>query len=268
VRLAQVLTNLLNNAAKFTPESGRVCISAAQDGAQVVFRVSDRGIGIPPEMLGKIFGLFAQVDRSLDRSHGGLGIGLTLVKHLVELHNGTVRAFSAGPDLGSEFEVRLPLLPEPTAGSSRKKQAQNAGPAPPRRVLLVDDHLDAAASLAKLLRMQGHQVCLAHDGPGALEAAAAFRPEIVLLDIGLPGMDGFEVARRLRSEGLKDAVFAALTGYGRDEDRKRSQMAGIDVHLVKPINLDILRGLLARPDELRQEDRLLPAAADSTTDQT
>ena len=268
VRLAQVLTNLLNNASKFTPESGRVCISAARDGAQIVFRVSDRGIGIPPEMLGKIFGLFAQVDRSLDRSHGGLGIGLTLVKHLVELHNGTVRAFSAGPDLGSEFEVRLPLLQEPRAGSSRKKQAQNAGPVPSRRVLLVDDHLDAAASLAKLLRMQGHQVCLAHDGPAALETAAAFRPEIVLLDIGLPGMDGFEVARRLRSEGLKDAVIAALTGYGRDEDRKRSQMAGIDVHLVKPINLDILRGLLARPDELRQEGRLLPAAAASTADQT
>jgi signal transduction histidine kinase/DNA-binding response OmpR family regulator len=262
VRLAQVLTNLLNNASKFTPESGRVCISAARDGAQIVFRVSDRGIGIPPEMLGNIFGLFTQVDRSLDRSHGGLGIGLTLVKHLVELHNGTVHAFSAGPNLGSEFEVRLPLTAAPAVGSSPGKQAR--GPAPARRVLLVDDHVDAAASLAKLLRLQGHHVSLAHDGPTALQAAAAFRPEIVLLDIGLPGMDGYEVARRLRTERRNDVVIAALTGYGRDEDRKRSQAAGIDVHLVKPINLEMLRGLLAQPEELKQELQLTSAAADST----
>src|SRR5262249_250184 len=158
-----------------------------------------------------------------------------------------------GPNRGSEFVVRLPLLAEPRARSSRTKQSGNADHVPSRRVLLVDDHLDAATSLAKLLRLQGHQVCLAHDGHTALAAAAAFRPEIVLPDIGLPGMDGYEVTRRLRTEGMNDVVVAALTGYGRDEDRKCSQAAGIDVHLVKPINLEMLRGLLARPEELKQE---------------
>jgi len=263
VRLAQVLTNLLNNAAKFTPERGHVSVAAERQGEHVLFRVRDTGIGIPPEMLAKIFDLFAQVDRSLARSQGGLGIGLTLVKHLVELHHGAVRAFSVGPDRGSEFVVRLPILAEPRTRSSRTKHVEDAEPVPSRRVLIVDDHLDAATSLAKLLRQQGHNVFLAHDGPAALEAAAAFRPEIVLLDIGLPGMDGYEVTRRLRTEGMRDVVVAALTGYGRDEDRKCSQAAGIDVHLVKPINFEMLRGLLARPEELKQE-RQHRSASEST----
>jgi signal transduction histidine kinase/DNA-binding response OmpR family regulator len=276
VRLAQVLTNLLNNAAKYTQECGRVCLTAAGEGQDAVFRVSDTGVGIPREMLENIFNLFAQVDRSLDRSQGGLGIGLTLVKHLVELHGGKVEALSAGPNRGSEFVVRLPALaiaapekgtvPLSARGQSPFPWPGDARPAPSRRVLLVDDHLDAAASLAKLLRIQGHDVCLAHDGPAALIAAAAFRPEIVLLDIGLPGMDGFEVARRLRTEmEMNEPVVAALTGYGRDEDRQRSQQAGIDVHLVKPINLDILRALLARPEELKREARPTSAVANQTT---
>jgi signal transduction histidine kinase/DNA-binding response OmpR family regulator len=266
VRLAQVLTNLLNNAAKYTREHGCVCITAGCEGQQAVFRICDTGIGIPQEMLATIFNLFAQVDRSLARSQGGLGIGLTLVKHLVELHGGTVQAISAGANRGSEFVVRLPSLSD---GPTRSALSHNAGetrPAPSRRVLLVDDHVDAATSLAKLLRLRGHDVRLAHDGPAALQAAADFRPEIVLLDIGLPEMDGFEVARRLRTEmGLNELVVAALTGYGRDEDRQRSQLAGIDVHLVKPINLDILQALLAHPEELKRERRPMTPEAKQAT---
>src|SRR5262249_1566770 len=167
--------------------------------------------GIPRELLAKIFEPFIQLDRSLDRSQGGLGIGLTLVKHLVELHGGTVQAYSAGPNRGSEFVLRLPALKSAPVGAARTRIADGARSTPSRRVRLVDDHRDAATSLAKLLRLQGHDVRMAHDGPAALQAAATFRPEIVLLDIGLPGMDGFEVARRLRSEiGMTDAVVAAL----------------------------------------------------------
>jgi signal transduction histidine kinase/DNA-binding response OmpR family regulator len=265
VRLAQVLTNLLNNAAKYTHEEGRISISTEQEGHEVIFRVKDTGVGIPQEMLAKIFDLFTQVDRSLDRSQGGLGIGLTLVKHLVELHAGTVHAFSAGLNRGSEFVVRLPTLANVPTGKARPNQAKDGGPAPSRRVLLVDDQLDAAMSLAKLLRLKGHEVCLAYNGATALQAAASFRPHIVLLDIGLPGMDGFEVARRLRTElGLNETVVAALTGYGRDEDRQRSRQAGIDVHMVKPINLEILQALLARPHELKREARPSLALADKT----
>jgi two-component system CheB/CheR fusion protein len=194
-----------------------------------------------------------------------LGIGLTLVRHLVELHGGTVEALSAGPNRGSAFVVRLPALANPPTRKTRSHKSNHARIAPSRRVLLVDDHLDAATSLAKLLRLQGHDVRLAHDGPAALEAAAAFRPEIVLLDIGLPGMDGFEVARRMRTDAsMNCAVVAALTGYGRDEDRQRSQLAGIDVHLVKPINLEVLHALLARPEELKREALPTSSGADQT----
>jgi signal transduction histidine kinase/DNA-binding response OmpR family regulator len=254
LRLAQVLANLLNNAAKYTEEGGRIWLSAQRDGRHVAFRVRDTGIGIPAEMLPNIFDLFTQVDRSIDRSEGGLGIGLTLVKRLVEMHGGSVRAYSAGPGKGSEFLVRLPALAEPPSDAATEYDDKQSTGLASRRVLLVDDNVDAAESLATLLRLQGHDVRLAHDGVTALKTAESFQPEVVLLDIGLPGMDGYEVAERLRREvKLSDALLAALTGYGRDDDRRRSRAAGIDIHLVKPVDLAALQAMLARPLELRTE---------------
>jgi signal transduction histidine kinase/DNA-binding response OmpR family regulator len=265
VRLAQVLANLLNNAAKYTAEGGRICLSADRENGQAVFRVRDTGIGIPAEMLPCIFDLFTQVERSLDRSQGGLGIGLTLVKRLVELHGGTVEAASAGAGRGSEFTVRLPLLAEPPRNSAHLGNSQPDAQATPRRVLLVDDNPDAVDSLATLLRLQGHDVRLAHDGVVALKTAESFQPEVILLDIGLPGMDGYEVAERLRAEvKLDGALLAALTGYGQEDDRRRSRAAGIDVHLVKPVDLEALQAMLARPTEIRAELRGREPAASAT----
>ena len=247
-RLAQVLANLLNNAAKYTQEGGRVWLSVEREGDEAVFRVRDNGSGIPPEMLPRIFDLFTQVDQSLDRSQGGLGIGLTLVRRLVEMHHGTVKASSAGPGQGSEFVVRLPALAPGTTGF----KPTNGGLAPSAphakyRVLVVDDNVDAADSLAVLVRLHGHEVRIANDGHTALETAQDFRPEVVLLDIGLPGMNGYEVARRLRAgaDGNR-LLLAAVTGYGHAEDRSRSRQAGIDHHLVKPIDPEALRQLLCR----------------------
>jgi signal transduction histidine kinase/DNA-binding response OmpR family regulator len=243
-RLAQVLTNLLNNAAKYTEPGGHVWLSAARDNGSVVLRVRDTGVGIPPEMIGAVFDLFTQVDRSLDRSQGGLGIGLTLVKRLVELHGGEVSAHSAGPGRGSEFTVRLPARaggcgpaepPSPGVGQARTG----------RRVLVVDDNVDGADSLARLLTLGGHAVSQAHDGPAALEEARSFRPDVVVLDIGLPGMDGYEVARCLRGEpATRDVILVALTGYGRDEDMVRSREVGFDYHFVKPVDFEALHEVL------------------------
>src|SRR5262249_1063691 len=188
-----------------------------------------------------------QVARRLDRAQGGLGIGLTLVKQLVELHGGSVEAHSAGPNQGSEFVVRLPLLPD-TQRPEEPMRAENDRGAklPLRRILVVDDNEDAAESLARVLRLTGHEVRTAHDGPGALEATMDFRPEIVLLDLGLPRMDGYEVARRLREQpGAENVRLVALTGYGREEDQRRSREAGFDHHLVKPVDFDALDELLA-----------------------
>jgi PAS domain S-box-containing protein len=244
-RLAQVVANLLNNAAKYTEEGGRVWLSAETAGPELVLRVRDTGVGIPAEMLGKVFDLFTQVDRTLDRSQGGLGIGLTLVKALVEMHGGSARAFSGGPGQGSEFVVRLPLLPERRQRREAREEGRGAAP-PSRRVLVIDDNVDAAESLALLLRVSGHEVRTAHDGPAGLEAALAFRPEVVLLDIGLPGMNGYEVARRLRAAAeLREVLLVALTGYGQEEDRRRSREAGFDRHLVKPAAPDELVAVLA-----------------------
>jgi two-component system CheB/CheR fusion protein len=247
-RLDQVVTNLLNNAAKYTDPGGRIRVSAGREGGAVVLRVRDTGIGIDPEMLPKIFDLFVQAERRLDRSQGGVGIGLTLVRRLVELHGGTVDAQSAGPGRGSEFVVRLPAAPEGEAGA--RAGAAGADAASPRalsrRVLVVDDNVDAADSIALLLRLGGHEVRVAHDGPTALLIARAFRPQVVFLDIGMPGMDGYEVARRLRREpGPQPALLVALTGWGHDEDRRRSQEAGFDHHLVKPVDPAALVQLLA-----------------------
>jgi two-component system CheB/CheR fusion protein len=212
-----------------------------------VFRVRDTGIGIPGDMLRRVFDLFIQVNQSLDRSQGGLGIGLTLVRSLVELHGGSVQVFSDGLGKGSEFVVRLPAVFDAvhdTATGIHRAEGES-GP-PQRRILVVDDNVDSAESLAMVLRVTGHQVRTAHDGATALEVAGEFLPEIVLLDIGLPQMDGYEVARRLRARYPdREIVIVALTGYGQDDDRRRSREAGFDHHLVKPVQPAVLKPLLS-----------------------
>jgi CheY-like chemotaxis protein/anti-sigma regulatory factor (Ser/Thr protein kinase) len=248
-RLAQVVSNLLNNAAKYTEEGGRIALAVGREGGEAVLRVRDTGVGIPAEMLGRVFDLFTQVDRGLDRSQGGLGIGLTVVRSLAEMHGGRVTAHSEGPGRGSEFVVRLPIADCGLGiADSQRANPQPAIPNPQtRRVLVVDDNVDAAESLALMLRAVGHEVRTAHDGPAALREAGALRPEVVLLDIGLPGMDGYEVARRLRQqEGLGQALVVALTGYGQEEDRRRAAAAGFDVHLVKPADPEAVQQLVAR----------------------
>jgi signal transduction histidine kinase/ActR/RegA family two-component response regulator len=247
VRLAQVVGNLLNNAAKYTEEGGQLWLSAGREGDEGVVRVRDTGMGIPAEMLASVFDLFTQGDHSLDRSQGGLGIGLTLVRQLVEMHGGRVEAHSEGPGRGSEFLVRLPALPvEEPAEAPEPAAPGRPARGPRRRVLVVDDNRDAAESLALLLGVAGHEARVSHDGPSALAAAAEFRPDAVLLDIGLPGMDGYEVARRLRAEtDTGRALLVALTGYGQEEDQRRALAAGFDHHLIKPADLDALTALLA-----------------------
>jgi signal transduction histidine kinase/ActR/RegA family two-component response regulator len=252
IRMAQVLSNLLNNAAKYTTPKGQIRLSAACEGAEAVFRVRDNGIGIPPEMLSQIFDLFTQVDRSLAHSQGGLGLGLTLVRSLVEMHGGSVQALSDGLSRGSEFVVRLPVLAKPHGNGETAKavtsvaseqERQSSGTS--RRVLVVDDNVLAAQSLAMILKLAGHDVEITHDGHLTLEAVRRFRPEVVLLDIGLPSMDGYEVARRLRHEpelGAGINLLVAVTGYAEDEARRRSCEAGFDHHLVKPVDPD---GVLA-----------------------
>ena len=241
-RLAQVLANLLNNAAKFTEPGGRIVLSVEQKLGQVEARVRDNGVGLTAEMLPRIFELFTQVDRVVGQDQGGLGVGLSLVRRLVEMHGGRVEAFSAGPGLGCEFVITLPRLETVPKRPTRVKTAVYG---PPRRVLVVDDNVDGAESLASLLRLRGHQVHVANDGPEALRSATAFHPEIVVLDIGLPGMDGYEVARRLRdSQEAAPARLVALTGFGQDEDRRLSREAGFDYHLVKPVDPTMLEELL------------------------
>jgi CheY-like chemotaxis protein/two-component sensor histidine kinase len=245
-RLAQVLANLLNNAAKYTQEGGHVWLSAEKQASEVVVRVRDNGMGLAPEMLPHVFDLFAQAERTLARSEGGLGIGLALVKKLVEAHGGSVTAHSEGPGKGSEFVVRLPE----TDGKAPRAVRHEASPAHPSacRVLIVDDNADAAECLAVLLGTQGHEVRTAQDGPAALRTAEAFRPEVVFLDLGLPGMDGFEVARQLRRQAESRPMrLLALTGYAHEEDRRRAREAGFDAHLVKPADLATLQQLLAPP---------------------
>ncbi len=254
VRLAQVVGNLLVNAAKYTEQAGTIWLSGAAEDGKVVVRVRDTGIGIGPELLPRVFDLFTQADNSLARSQGGLGIGLTVVKRLVELHGGTVAATSPGPGRGSEFVVCLPLLETPVdaaAGPGQAVEAPRLAPSlvPKRRVLVVDDNVDAAESAAMLLRFLGHEVAVAYDGPRALAAVCDFRPEIVLLDIGLPGMSGYDVARELRArpEG-KGLVLAAVTGYGQDEDRRQAAAAGFDCHLTKPLAPGALTSFVASPE--------------------
>jgi len=245
VRLSQVVLNLLNNAAKYTPEEGKIRLAVEKIGGEVLIRVMDTGIGIPADLLPRVFDLFTQGDRSLDRSEGGLGIGLTLVRRLVEMHGGSVEAYSEGPGLGSEFLVRLPLLtvPQELPGGEATELPQQTGP---RRVLLIDDNRDAVESMTVLLELWGHEVRIAYNGPDALALAAEFRPDAALLDIGLPGMTGYEVAQRLRElPGWREVMLVAVTGYGQDEDLRRSREAGFDHHLTKPVEPAMLQSLLA-----------------------
>ena len=243
-RLEQVLVNLLTNAAKYTDKGGHIKLTAQQEGNTAVLRVSDTGIGISAELLPNIFDLFTQAERSLDRSQGGLGIGLSLVRQLVELHKGTVEAHSI-LGKGSEFIVRLPVMPAPL--QLPPSPALKNNPANEKcRVLVVDDNIDAAQSLAMLAEISGHETQVAYDGPSALKAALTWQPDVVLLDIGLPGLNGYEVAMRIRQESKrKDIVLVALTGYGQNSDRKKSQDAGFDHHLVKPADFDEVEKILA-----------------------
>jgi PAS domain S-box-containing protein len=246
-RLSQALLNLLNNAAKYTPDGGRVWLTVETDGEQAILRVRDTGIGIPPELLPKVFDLFRQGERALDRSEGGLGIGLTLVQQIALLHGGSVQAWSEGAGRGAELSFRLPLLAKakpaeaPPAVSLEPVRAHV-----PRRVLVVDDNRDAAVTLEMLVQLWGHEVRTVHTGTAAIEEAVAFRPDVILLDIGLPEMDGYEVARRLRANAdLKETVLVAITGYGQEDDRRRSREAGFDHHLVKPVDPTRLQEVLS-----------------------
>lgn len=248
-RLEQIITNLLNNAAKYTEEGGKITLSTMRTGNYVLIRVEDTGVGIAPGLLAHVFDLFTQADRSLAHSQGGLGLGLTLVRQLVEKHDGTVTAASAGIGQGSSFTVRLPLLPtEQPAVESIHASLSN----PPvsllsmLRIMVVDDYVDAAESLTMLLQMEGHEVKMVHCGLQAIEQAQVFRPRVIVLDIGLPGLNGYEVASRLRElPETRGAMLIALTGYGRTEDRNRSRIAGFDHHLLKPVNFEMLSELLA-----------------------
>jgi CheY-like chemotaxis protein/phosphoglycerate-specific signal transduction histidine kinase len=249
-RLEQVVVNLLTNAAKYTDQNGHIWLTLQQEGEEAVLRVRDTGVGIAPEILPRIFDLFTQAERSLDRSQGGLGIGLALVQRLVEMHGGTVTASSA-LGRGSEFVVRLPVVPppQPQSSSPPTKKAQPTGPS--LRVLVVDDNVDTVTTLAMLVQESGHKVRTTYDGSAVLEAALDYRPNVVLLDIGLPGLNGFEVAKQLRQQpALQNVVLVALTGYGQESDRQRSKEAGFDHHLVKPGDLGKVLQILVTVAEL------------------
>jgi CheY-like chemotaxis protein len=243
-RLLQVFDNLMNNAAKYTDAGGHIAIVSAVENGEAVVTVRDDGIGMTPDLLAQAFDLFVQGTPSLDRTQGGLGIGLTLVQTLIKMHGGSVRAFSEGPGRGSQLVVRLPLAPPAELHAASPAPSPRVETGAPLRVLVVDDNVDAAAALGKLLRLRGHEVSLAYDGPGALAAAAAAPPDLVVLDIGLPGMDGYAVAARLRAAGHAGAALVALTGYGREDDLQRSHDAGFDHHLVKPIDFGQLQRII------------------------
>jgi signal transduction histidine kinase/DNA-binding response OmpR family regulator len=247
-RVAQILSNLLNNAAKYTPRGGRVSLSATNEDGEAVFRIRDSGVGIPQEFLSSIFDPFTQVDRSLARSHGGLGIGLTLVRRLVEMQNGSVTVRSEGRNRGSEFTVRLPLA---AAGEAARKAAADSAAEQPAlspaglRVLVVDDNRDVADSTASVMRMNGCDVHVAYDGKAALESVQRLRPDAVLLDIGLPTIDGYLVAEHIRAQPENGrTMIVAVSGYGQEQDRERSKSVGFDYHVVKPIDPTVLAGLV------------------------
>ena len=245
VRLAQVLANLLNNAAKYTEDGGQIWLTARQQGGMAVISVRDSGMEISAEMLPRVFEVFAQADRSTSRAQGGLGIGLSLVRSLVEMHGGSVEAQSAGPGQGSEFLIRLPVAQGTRRTATYPSEPDSTRILPARRILVVDDNRDAAESLGMLLKFLGADVRVVGDGRSALEIISSYRPSVVLLDIGMPGMDGYEVARRIRAQpDLGEVMLIALTGWGQEDDRRRSQSAGFDHHLIKPADIGALRALL------------------------
>ncbi len=249
MRLVQVFSNILNNACKYTEVGGQIRVSAQRQGSDAIARVEDTGIGIPPAQLASVFEMFTQIEK--DRSQGGLGIGLALAKRLVEMHDGTVEAHSEGLGKGSAFVVRLPIATEspedePLVKDGRRRPDAPAVTAPPRRILVVDDNVDSATSLARLLKMSGNETQMAHDGLDAVEAAERFRPDVILLDIGLPKLDGHDACRRIREHAWgAPMLIVALTGWGQEEDRRKSRDAGFDHHLVKPVDLAALKRLLA-----------------------
>ncbi len=245
-RLVQVVANLLQNAAKYTKPEGHIWLTVRREGNEAVICVRDTGIGIPAEFLPHLFTPFSQASRSLARSQGGLGVGLALVRGLVEMHGGRVLAFSAGLGQGSEFVVRLPALAavrQPTEAAQDSRAGKGEPPA--RRILVVDDNRQVAESLARLLAIMGHQVHTVYDGAAALDAVHTFHPEVIFLDIGLPGMDGYEVAQHLRTQYQQKVRLVAVTGYGQEEDRRRAHQAGFDDHLVKPVAKEALQDVLA-----------------------
>jgi signal transduction histidine kinase len=257
-RLAQVAANLVNNAAKYTNEGGRIWVTVecqAGDQKYAVLRVRDNGRGMDAEAIANLFELFYQADVDLDRSHGGLGVGLALVRSLVQMHGGTVEACSPGRGLGSEFVVRLPCLsPTIVAESASSPLPENIAAAG-LLILVVDDNIDAARSLAKMLQILGYQALLAHDGPEAVEIALRERPDVLLLDLGLPRLNGYQVCQSLRKQGLASELIVAVTGYGQDSDRKLTAEAGFDIHLVKPVGLQTIQDLLAKYAAKKQASR-------------
>ena len=243
VRLEQVVGNLLSNAVKYTQPGGTVTIAVERAGDGALLRVSDTGVGIAPELLERIFEPFAQASTTLDRSQGGLGLGLALVRGLVSLHGGTVRARSEGPGCGTELEVRLPVAVRPAEPSG--PGAASSDPGARRHVLVVEDNADNRETLVMLLESFGHDVVTAADGPSGVRVGQAARPEVAFVDIGLPGFDGYEVGRRLRNLLGEEVTLVALTGYGQAEDRERARAAGFDVHLTKPADIDTLVAVVA-----------------------
>jgi len=240
------VANLLNNAAKYTPEGGHIQVRAEREGAQAVITVQDSGIGLTQDMLPRVFDMFAQGARSMDRAQGGLGIGLALVKRLVEMHGGAVTATSEGPDCGSRFTVRLPLIhvpaPSPRRDGAHELEAEETGGL---RVLVVDDNIDSADSLSQVMRILGYPVAVAHDGVEAVAATSTWRPAIVLMDIGMPRMSGLDAARAIRaSPGGAGIWLIALSGWGQIEDRRKSSEAGFDHHFVKPVDVEALIELI------------------------
>jgi len=252
-RLTQILTNVLNNAARYTPAGGRITVTARADEDYGIVRVRDNGRGIETKFLARIFDMFVQGRESLQRVEGGLGIGLALSRKLAEMHGGSLEAHSEGVDKGSEFTLRIPLFV--TRPLSEEGRGHAAAPTAvsqsiPQRVLIVDDNVDVAATLNLLLKALGHETCVVHDGVAALKMAVEFHPDVVLLDVGMPGLDGYEVARRLNALKSKRAFrIIAVTGWGQEADRTKSREAGFDLHLLKPVNVDELVRALSEEDD-------------------
>jgi CheY-like chemotaxis protein/two-component sensor histidine kinase len=247
-RLSQVFSNLLNNAAKYTREGGRIWVTVTKLGAKVFVSVKDNGVGIPSHMLPQVFEMFTQVDRSLERSQSGLGIGLSISKQLVEMHGGIIEVRSDGYGKGSEFLVRLPaLIREPQEIAPVNERKDNTAKGPSRRILVVDDNADSAASMAIICEVMGNDVRTARDGLQAVELAEVFRPNVILMDIGMPRLNGYEACKRIREQPWsRDMIIIALTGWGQEDDRRRSEAAGFNRHLVKPVSFESIKELMGQ----------------------